>query len=456
MTEKKRQIHININAPGPGSHPAAWRSPEAYRYANFDIDHFTEVARIAERGLLNAVFLPDFVALSQDPSGGPGGSLMDPVVTLSYLAAVTTHIGFIATQTTTYNHPYTIARTFSSLDHVTRGRIGLNLVTTMSDAAPPNFGEKALPSHADRYGRAAEFAKVLIALWDSWEDEALIGDRETGRFADSSRIHPINHVGKYFSVAGPLQLPRSPQGRPLLVQAGGSEEGRDFAARYAEAVFSAAQYLENGQSYYRDLKKRAAHYGRDPNTLVVLPGVSLVLGGTEEEAKRRKRDLDELDGNRGLERLAARLGISPSDLDLDRPLPLDVIDLTKRGSHRSVGFNDAVLEVARDQTKTVRQILEQGSGHLGHRVFIGSPEQLADDFETWFTQGAADGFNLMVDVAPTGLSAFVDHVVPILQKRGLYRHDYSGTTLRSHYGSPRPASIYDSEDTALKLAALSH
>jgi len=454
MATKKRQIHININASTAGSHPASWRSPDAYRYASFDIDHFKEVARIAERGLLNAVFLPDQISLSQDPSGGPGWGLLDPVVTLSHLAAVTTHIGLIGTQTTTYNHPYNIARTFSSLDHVTRGRIGLNLVTTMADAAPPNFGEKALPSHADRYGRAAEFAKVLIALWDSWEDDALIGDRETGRFADSSRIHPINHVGKYFSVAGPLQLPRSPQGRPLLVQAGGSEEGRDFAARYAEAVFSATQYLENAQDYYRDLKKRAAQYGRDPDTLVVLPGVSLVLGGTEEEARQRKRDLDELDGNRGLERLAARLGISPSDLDLDRPLPLDVIDLTLQGSHRSVGFNDAILSVARDQKQTVRQILNQGGG-LGHRVFIGSPEQLADDLEKWFTEGAADGFNLMVDVAPTGLTAFVDHVVPILQKRGLYRHEYSGTTLRSHYGSPRPASIYDSEDAALRLAAVS-
>jgi FMN-dependent oxidoreductase (nitrilotriacetate monooxygenase family) len=439
---EKRYIHVNINASTSGSHPAAWRSPDAYRFGAFDIDHFRDVARIAERGLLNAVFLPDQVSLSQDPTSGPGWGLLDPVVTLSHLAAITEHIGFIATQTTTYTHPYNIARTFSSLDHVTRGRIGLNLVTTMADAAPPNFGEKTLPSPAERYERAAEFAEVLIKLWDSWEDSALVGDRATGVFADRSRIHAIDHVGKHFSVAGPLQLPRSPQGRPPLVQAGGSEPGRDLAARYADAVFSAAQYLEDAQDYYRDIKERAKRYGRDPSSIVVLPGVVLTIGGTEEEAKRRKRELDELDGDRALERLAARLGVRASDLDLDRPLPLDVIDLTLRGSHRSVGFADAIRAVARDRSRTVRQILEQGGG-LGHRSFVGSPEQVADDFEEWFTKGAADGFNIMIDVAPTGLSAFVDHVVPILQKRGLYRREYEGKTLRSHFGLARPASIYE-------------
>lgn len=440
---RQRHLHVNINASTPGSHPAAWRSPDAYRFGSFDIEHFKEVARIAERGLLNAVFLPDQVSLSQDPSGGPGWGLLDPVVTVAHLSAITEHIGFIATQTTTYTHPYNIARTFATLDHVTRGRIGLNLVTTMADAAPPNFGEKTLPSPSERYARAAEFAEVLIALWDSWEDSALIGDRSNGVFADKSRIHAIDHVGKYFSVAGPLQVPRSPQGRPVLVQAGGSEQGRELAARYAEAVFSAAQYLPDAQEYYSDLKERAKRHGRDPDSLIVLPGVVLVIGGTEEEAKQRKRQLDELDGNCGLERLAARLGVSASDLDLDRPLPLEVIDLTLRGSHQSVGFADAFRSVARDRTRTVRQILEQGGG-LGHRTFIGSPEQVADNFEEWFTKGAADGFNIMVDVAPTGLAAFVDHVVPILQDRGLYRREYEGRTLRSHFGAARPAGIHES------------
>jgi FMN-dependent oxidoreductase (nitrilotriacetate monooxygenase family) len=450
---EKRLIHVNINASTPGSHPAAWRSPEANRFGSFDIDHFKEVARIAERGLLNAVFLPDQVSLSQDPSSGPGWGLLDPVVIISHLAAHTQHIGFIATQTTSYTHPYNIARTFASLDYVTRGRIGLNLVTTMAEAAPPNFGEKALPSHDERYARAAEFADVLIALWDSWEDSALVGDRASGLFADTSRIHAINHIGKYFSVAGPLQLPRSPQGRPLLVQAGGSEPGRELAARYAEAVFSVAQTLEDAQEYYRDIKERTQRYGRDPNSIIVLPGVALVIAGTEEEARRRKRELDELDGDRALERLAARLGVSASDLDLDRPLPLSVIDFAPRGSHQSVGFTDGIRSVARDRSRTVRQILEQGGG-LGHRFFIGSPEQVADNFQEWFTDGAADGFNIMVDVAPTGLSAFVDHVVPILQKRGLYRHEYEGKTLRSHFGSPRPPSIYEAGEAVRRISAV--
>jgi FMN-dependent oxidoreductase (nitrilotriacetate monooxygenase family) len=452
VMSKKRYIHVNINASTPGSHPAAWRSPEANRFGSFDIEHFKEVARIAERGLLNAVFLPDQVSLSQDPSSGPGWGLLDPVVTMAHLSAVTRNIGFIATQTTTYTHPYNIARTFATLDHVTRGRIGLNLVTTMADTAAGNFGDKELPSPAERYARAAEFAEVLIALWDSWEDDALVGDISTGQFADNSRIHAINHVGDHFSVAGPLQTPRSPQGRPVLVQAGGSEQGRDFAARYAEAVFSATQYLPEAQSYYRDLKDRARAYGRDPDTLVVLPGAVLVIGGTEEEAKRRKRELDELDGDRGLERLAARLGVSSSGLDLDKPLPLDLIDFTLRGSYQSVGFTEALRSVARDRTRTVRQILDQG-GALGHRTLIGAPEQIADDFETWFTSGAADGFNIMVDVAPTGLAAFVDHVVPILQRRGLYRTEYEGETLRSHFGLARPDSIYERRARIKEAAA---
>ncbi|MBG0808283.1 NtaA/DmoA family FMN-dependent monooxygenase [Methylosinus sp. H3A] len=448
----RRYLHVNVNASTPGSHPAAWRSPDANRFGSFDIEHFKQVALVAERGLLNAVFLPDQVSLSQDPSSGPGWGLLDPVVTVAHLSAVTEHIGFIATQTTSYTHPYNIARTFATLDHVTRGRIGLNLVTTMADAAARNFGEKTLPSPSERYARAAEFAEVLIALWDSWEDDALIGDVETGVFADKNRIHAINHSGQYFSVSGPLQVPRSPQGRPLLVQAGGSEQGRDLAARYAEAVFSATQYLSEAQAYYRDLKIRASGYGRDLDSLIILPGVVLFIGGTEEEARRRKRELDELDGDRGLERLAARLGVSVGDLDLDKPLPVDLIDYSFRGSHQSVGFADALRSVALDRTRTVRQILEQGGG-LGHRTLIGSPEQIAADFEEWFVSGAADGFNIMVDIAPTGLSAFVDHVVPILQRRGLYRNEYEGRTLREHFGAARPKSAFEGYSQRIEAAA---
>lgn len=440
----RRLLHINVaNVINPGSHPGAWRSPEGRPFGHLDVAHYHEVARIAERGLLDAVFLADQVSIGPNIGEGPGFGVIDPVVTVASMAAVTEHIGFIATVSTSFSHPYNVARTFASLDHVTRGRIGLNLVTTMAENAAQNFGLDKLPVHDDRYRRAAEFVDVATALWDSWEDGALIGDRKNGVFADASRIHKINHVGKDFSVAGPLQIPRSPQGRPLLVQAGGSEQGRNFAARYAEAIFVALQVLGEGRAFYADIKARARRFGRDPDTIAILPGVSLIIGGTEAEAIKRKNELDEiagLDSSRALQQFAKRFGIDPDDLDLDSPVPLERLGSLDNPQHQSRGFADAALSLLRDRSLTLRQVLEKGTGH---RRIVGSPEQIADSLEEWFNEGAADGFNIFSDVYPTGLSAFVDHVVPVLQRRGLFRTEYASKTLRGHYGLARPQSRYE-------------
>jgi FMN-dependent oxidoreductase (nitrilotriacetate monooxygenase family) len=449
-----RQLHINVNVLSSGTHPAAWRASGGNRFGFIDIGYYQEVARLAERGRLDAVFFADQVSISPDPASGPGWGVMDPIVTVAAMAGVTTHIGFIATATTTFTHPYNLARAMATLDHVTHGRVGLNLVTTMAPNAAANFGLQSLPVHDDRYGRAAEFADVLIKLWDSWEDGALVGDVRTGLFADPARIHGIDHVGKHFSVAGPLQTPRSPQGRPLLVQAGGSEQGRDFAARYADAIFSVSQLLDEARSYYADVKERARRYGRDPDKIAILPGLVTIIGGTEAEAHARRRELDEIAGSgeqRALEFLARRLGVEPKDLDLDRPAPIELVEGLK-STNVSVGFAEAARSLLKDRSLTVRQILAKGGA--GHRRVVGAPEQIADTIEEWFRAGAADGVNLMADVYPTGLEAFVDHVVPILQKRGLFRRDYSGATLRDHYGLERPASIYETEAPAALASAV--
>ncbi|XBS71548.1 NtaA/DmoA family FMN-dependent monooxygenase [Acerihabitans sp. KWT182] len=313
-------------------------------------------------------------------------------------------------------------------------------MTTYDERAAGNFGERHLPRHTDRYARAAEFVEVVQGLWDSWEDDALILDRASGRFADVDKIHAINHSGTHFAVAGPLQIPRSPQGRPLLVQAGSSAQGRDLAARYAEAVFSVQQDLDEAKSYYADVKQRAARYGRNPDHISILPGLFVFVAATEEEARQRRRALDEIAGEESLlARFAGQLGLDPADLHLDRPIPERLLPVINNymGSR---GFVEATLSLARNRALTVRDIIARGGG--AHRLVVGSPRQIADTMEHWFTAGAADGFNIMCDVFPSGLNAFVDLVIPELQKRGLFRREYAGGTLREHYGLPRPESRF--------------
>ncbi|MFP4905254.1 NtaA/DmoA family FMN-dependent monooxygenase, partial [Paraburkholderia sp. BR14261] len=335
------------------------------------------------------------------------------------------------------NEPYNIARRFATLDHVSRGRAGWNVVTTAVLPSARNFGHATVPDHAQRYARAAEFTELVKALWDSWDDDAFIGDKASGRFIDVTKVRPVAHEGRFFRVQGPLNLPRTPQGHPVLVQAGGSGDGRDLAARHAEAVFSASQSFEESVAYRRDLNARAAAYGR-PQGVKVLAGLTTIIGATEAEALRRRDELvEQIPWRYSLTRLAGTLGLSPDQLDLDARLPEDLA--LPNGGNGNHTFFQATIAEARRGGHTVRELIRALAGGGGHRVIVGTPEQIANDIEHWFKGEAADGFNLMPDALPDGLEAFVEGVVPILQRRGLFRTEYEGNTLRSHLGLERPA-----------------
>ena len=431
-----RQLHFNAFLMGCGHHEAAWRLPESDPFANLDLGHWTNLAQTCERGGFDSVFLADSPALWGNAKHRPGGAL-EPTVLLTALAGVTSRIGLIATASTTYNDPYNLARRFASLDHVSRGRAGWNIVTTATKAAAQNFGLDDTPGHRERYRRAAEFVDVSIGLWDSWEDGAEIGDKATGVYADPARIHPVDFAGEYFRVRGPLNVPRSPQGRPLLVQAGSSHDGREFAARYAEAVFTAQQTLADAQEFYADLKNRAGRLGRDPDVIKILPGLVPVIGSTEAEARALEDELEELIvPEHGLAHLAQVLEVPPDTLALDRALPDTVYSRPPVQGAQS--RYQLIVDLARRDNLTVRQLIGRLGGGRGHRTFAGTPEQVADTIAEWSGAGAADGFNVMPAALPSGLETFVDHVVPILRQRGLFRTEYTGRTLRDHYGIPRP------------------
>ena len=440
-----RTLHLNVNLLHSGVYPSAWRLPDSRPDAFVDIDHFVRVARVAERGKLDAIFLADTPAINDRIDYRPFNAL-EPTVVLASVAAATSHVGLVATASTTYNEPYNLARRFASLDMVSRGRAGWNVVTTADAAAGRNFGFAGASEHGARYARAREFTELVHALWDSWEDDAFVGDKAGGRFVDTGKVHAIRHRGAHYAVEGPLTVPRSPQGRPVTFQAGGSEDGRELAAATADAVFSLAQTVADGAAYARDLRARAARYGRAPDALVILLGLATVIGSTEAEARRRQDALWNLvPVEYSLARLAGTLRIDPARLDLDRPLP-DPLPLPPDANHTM--FLGTVALARRDGL-TVRQLLRALGGGVGHRIVAGTPEAIADDIEAWFRAGAADGFNLMPDVLPDGLETFVDAVVPILQRRGLFRRDYAGATLRDHLGLARPPSRDAAGDASL-------
>ncbi|PVX81670.1 LLM class flavin-dependent oxidoreductase [Paraburkholderia unamae] len=430
-----RRLHLNINILHSGFVPSAWRLDDADPRAFVDVAHYVRVAQLAERGKLDAVFLADNAAIIDQIDFRPITAL-EPTVLLASIAAATTHIGVIGTASTSYNEPYNIARRFATLDHVSRGRAGWNVVTTADLPSARNFGHDVVPDHAQRYARAAEFTELVKALWDSWDDDAFVGDKASGRFIDVTKVRPVEHDGRFFKVQGPLNLPRPPQGHPVLVQAGGSGDGRDLAARHAEAVFSASQSFEESAAYRRDLNARAAAYGR-PQGVQVLAGLTTIIGATEAEALRRRDELvEQIPWRYSLTRLAGTLGISADQLELDARLP-EHLALPNGGNGNHTFFHATIAE-ARRGGHTVRELIRSLAGGGGHRVIVGTPEQVADDIEHWFKGEAADGFNLMPDALPDGLEAFVDGVVPILQRRGLFRTEYEGNTLRSHLGLERP------------------
>jgi FMN-dependent oxidoreductase (nitrilotriacetate monooxygenase family) len=440
MTRKadRKPLHLNAFLMSVGHHEAAWRLPEAPADGGTDIAHYKNLARIAERGKLDSLFLADSPVLQGDPGRRPVSKL-EPTVLLTALAGVTEHIGLIATASTSYNEPYNLARRFASVDHVSGGRAGWNIVTTAGADAARNFGLDDTPLHRDRYLRAAEFVDVATKLWDSWADDAVLADKESGVHALADRVRKFHHQGEYFRVDGPLNVRRSPQGYPLLVQAGSSEDGKDFAARYAEAVFTAQQTLEEAIAFYQDVKKRTVAFGRDPEGIKILPGIVPVIGDTEAAALELDAELDRLIQPEYAKRqLAARLRIDPDQLDLDGQLPEDIP--TEDEIEGAKSRYTLVVELARREKLTVRQLIGRLGGGRGHRTFAGTAEQVADTIEHWYDAGAADGFNIMPAVLPSGLELFVDRVVPILQERGLFRTEYTGRTLREHYGLPRPAN----------------
>jgi len=443
MTRYQRQLHLNAFIMANGHHEAAWRHPRVQPSDALSLDHYVRVAQTAERGKLDSIFLADGVAL-QGNARYNTHSAFEPLTLLSALATVTKRIGLIGTASTTYNEPYHLARAFASLDHLSSGRAGWNIVTSAGQDEARNFNRDSRLDHDLRYERASEFLEVVTRLWDSWDDNAVVTDKASGIYADIDLIRPIDHVGKYFQVQGPLNIRRPIQGHPLLVQAGSSETGREYAARYAEAVFTAQQTLDEGKAFYDDVKARLPAYGRSPDQLLILPGISPIIGRTHAEALEREAELNALiNPEYGVAQLSGILDTDLSVYPLDGPLP-DVGTTTEGNQSRFT----LVTDLARRENLTIGQLVQRLAGGRGHRVVAGTPVQIADEIELWFTQGAADGFNIMPPTLPHGLDDFVDLVVPELQRRGLFRTEYTGTTLRDHYGLTRPANQHNTKEHA--------
>ncbi|MCV7432500.1 LLM class flavin-dependent oxidoreductase [Mycolicibacterium bacteremicum] len=452
MAAQPRQLHLNAFLRNIGQHEAAWRLPETRISGITDIDHYIDLARIAERGTLDAIFFADHPVLKDKTEFRPFDAL-DPFTLVTALSGATRQIGLVATASTTYNDPYSLARRFATLDHVSKGRAGWNIVTTANAAAAANFGYPNHPDPDHRYRRADEFLQVALQLWDSWEDDAIVGDKDAPRFVDPAKIHRIDHVGEHFSVTGPLEVPRSPQGHPVLFQAGSSEPGKEFATRYAEAIFTAQPTLAEGRDFYTDVKNRVRTHGRNPDTVHILPGLSAVIGGTEAEARALQRQLEELTvPDYGLEQLSSIVGFPVTHDDLDRPLRFP--DNHDNATHFIKSRYALIKRLVETENLTVRELLLRLSSGRGHRLIAGTPEQVADDIELWFTTGAADGFNLIPPALPSSLAAFVDHVVPELRRRNLFRTEYTGDTLREHLGLPRPTNRFSAgTDSSVSAAS---
>ncbi|MEV4096883.1 LLM class flavin-dependent oxidoreductase [Streptosporangium saharense] len=437
MTEPTRELHLNLFGNWYGNHRAAWRHPGVDPHQLWDIDFNIRTARTAERGLFDAVFFADGPNLGPvQPTGGQ--TKPEPITLLSVLGAVTTHLGLASTVSTTYSEPYNTARQIASLDLLTGGRAGWNAVTGSSAAAASNFGPASHPEHALRYERSEEFLQIVRALWESWEPDAVVADQSTGVFLDPGKVHRVPFQGRHFQIDAVFNVPRSPQGRPLIFHAGDSDFGRSQGARHADAIFTAQPTVEAAREFYRDFKRRVAEAGRDPAHAHVMPGYLAVVGSTEAEARAAFDELNRLiDIEGAIEEVARGDGLDVSGVDLDRPIP----DSLWEHSIATSTFRsrvEALRTKAAEARLTARQVIEWDIAAHGHYVFVGTPEQVADDIELWFTTGAADGFNYKAPTFPDGLEIFVDHVVPLLQKKGVYRREYTATTLRGHYGLPYP------------------
>ncbi|MCS3469269.1 FMN-dependent oxidoreductase (nitrilotriacetate monooxygenase family) [Pseudomonas sp. JUb42] len=436
-----RQMKLGAFLMATGHHVAAWRHPDVPANAGLDIRHYRHLAQVAEAARFDALFVADSVAA---PTGDIASHMarsdhFEPLTLLCALSAVTEHIGLIATATTTYNEPYHVARKFASLDHLSGGRAGWNLVTSDAAAEAQNFGRDQHLGHAERYSRAREFHQVVTGLWDSWADDAFIRDKASGRYYEPSGLHVLNHQGEHFSVKGPLNVARSPQGQPVVVQAGSSETGRDLAAQTAEVVFTAQTSLRNAQAFYRDLKARLADYGRSEDSLKIMPGVFIVVDESAERAWEKFEAFQALvEPQVGVALLGRMLGnFDLSGYPLDGPLP--ELPLTDSGQRSRQLL---LTELAGQEQLTLAQLGRRIAGGRGHYSLVGTPTQIADELQVWFEQGAADGFNVLVPHLPGGLEDVARLLVPELQRRGLFRTEYEGSTLRENLGLQRPANRF--------------
>lgn len=430
-----RPLHLNAFVWPNGYHESAWRVVDGDVRDVLGLAYYADIARIAERGLLDSIFLADNIAIAEYRASYLPQTLFDPISVLSALAAVTSSIGLIGTGSTTYSKPWELARRFATLDHLSGGRAGWNIVTTITPLAAANFGEPAHPDHGDRYRRAHEFVEVARRAWDSWEDDAVVGDRRSGVWADRDKLHAPRFSGEYYNCEGVLPFPRSPQGHPVLVQAGQSAAGIELAARYAELVFSGPATLEAAVAFRAKLHAKVAAAGRDPAQVPVTPALMITLGGTEAEARARARRLDELANPEFRWQNALwTAGLEPDAFDPDAPLPVP-----GPGEPAPSSRAELLYQAARARPGTpLRELTRQLTGGAGQQHFVGTPEQLAAHLIDWQDAGAADGFTIMGSTLPYELTAFVDQVIPILQRRGRFRTEYRGSTLREHLGLTRP------------------
>lgn len=430
-----RQMRLGAFLYSTGHHVGAWRHPDAAERSGFRIADYVAFAQQAEAAKFDLLFLEDGVGVREPDlniaSLTSRAAHFEPVSLLSALATRTRHIGLVGTVSTSYNQPYAVARAFASLDHLSGGRSGWNLVTSTTDAEAWNFSRDVQDRHADRYARAGEFVDVVRGLWKSYEEDALVLDRAGGRYFDPSKIHALDHAGRFYSVRGPLNVARSPQGHPVVVQAGSSEAGIELAARTADVVFTAAQTLEDGQNFYRRLKERLGHYGRETSDLLIMPGIFPVVGRSRAEAEDKYGELQRLTPDPvALKLLAQHLGMQDLDgLDASLPLPQD---LPATESNR--GRRDLLLKLSRDENLSTIELARKIAGARGHWQVIGTPQDIADVMQERFEQSAADGFNIMPPTLPGGLMDFNSLVMPELRRRGLVRNDYRGQTLRGNLG----------------------
>ncbi len=432
MTDSKREMKLGMFfAPG-GHNMAGWRHPDAYPLG-FSLESYIKAAQTAERACFDLVFVADVFSLSPRRNRADAFRF-EPLTLLSALAMKTSRIGLVATASTSFNEPYNVARKFASLDHISNGRAGWNIVTSWSPIEANNFGLEEHIDHGERYRRAGEFVEVVRKLWDSGDDGAVVIDKDSGAFFDKERVQTIDHEGEYYKVRGPLSVPRCPQGHPVLVQAGSSEDGMNLAARVGEVIFTIQRSLDGAKEFYSAIKSRADASGRDPRHANVLPGVLPYVGRTRQEAQDKHDQLLALiHPQAGLGALSRMVGVDLLSADVEAPFP--EIDLSNVAQSRVVG----IVETAHKEGMSIRQVYERLTVSKGHHQIIGSASEIADLLQEWFESGACDGFNIMPPMMPNGLNDFVELVVPELQRRGLFRTAYRGTTLRDHLELPRPA-----------------